>query len=206
MKTPSLVTDYSRLSDANLEFKGQSIILSLTGNPTFPVTTPTLADFTALKVAFSTSLANALDGGRTNIAIKNTDRLALINSMRFLAANIESLAQGDKAKLLSSGFDLSATGETVPPLSAPVEFKLVDGINPGEISSVVKPVAQAVAYSHEYTFTAPDEATVWSVKSGTSRKILLSGLPSGQRIFVRVAAIGRKGQEAYTNTLSRVVQ
>lgn len=206
MKTPSLVTDYSRLSDANLEFKAQAVILSLTENPAFPETNPSFTEVSGLKTAFSTSLANALDGGRISIATKNKDRLALINCMRFLAANIESLAQGDKAKLLSSGFDLAAAGENVPPLSAPVEFKLLDGVNPGEISSVVKPVAQAVAYSHEYTFTPPDEATLWSVKSGTSRKVLLSGLPRGQRIFVRVAAIGRKGQQAYTNTLSRVVQ
>lgn len=206
MKSYSLLIDYSRLSDTNLEFKAQGVILSLTGNANFPTTMPTLTDFTAVKDAFSTAMENALDGGRTAIALKNQARSELLNSMRFLAINVDSQALGDRAKLLSSGFDLASGGENVPPLSAPAEFKLTEGINPGEVRSVVKRVPQAVSYNHEYTLSPPDANTAWIVKSGTSREFLFSGLPSGQRIYVRVAAIGRKGQEAYTNVLSRVVQ
>lgn len=206
MKVSSLVTDYSRLSDTNLEFKAQAVIVSLTANANFPTTMPALTELTALKAAFSTALENALDGARTAIALKNQARSELVNCLRFLSVNIESQALGDKAKLLSSGFDLASEGENVPPLTPPAEFKLTDGINPGEIRSAVKRVPQAVAYNHEYTLSSPDSQTAWVVKSGSSREFLFSGLPSGQRVYVRVAAIGRKGQEAYTNVLSRVVQ
>jgi len=41
---------------------------------------------------------------------------------------------------------------------------------------------------------------------GTQRRYLFSGLESGKRYWVRVAAIGIEGQTVYSDPLSRLVQ
>ncbi len=206
MKKASLLKDYSRLSDTKLEFKAQSVTLALTSNASFPETTPTLTVFTATHGAFATAMDQAISGDRTAIALKNQARIKLLAAMKQLALNIESLAPGDRAKLLSSGFELASDGESVPALAPPTEFKISDGINAGELKFSVKRVPQAVSFVHEYTEEPLTPESVWTSKTSTSREYLFTGLRSGVRIYGRTAVIGRKSQEAYSATLSRVVQ
>jgi hypothetical protein len=206
MKTPKLVKDYSRLSEANLDFKAQMIIVNLTDNPHFPVTSPTLANFSVIKNEYSAALQNSAEGAKTAVAIKNQAKTTLLQNMRFLAANIESLAQGDRAMLVSSGFELATEGENIPPLAAPTNFAISDGANAGELKLTVKGVPNAVSYLHEYTEGPVTEESVWVSKISTSRTHTFTGIRSGIRVYCRVAAVGRKGQEVYGNVLSRVVQ
>ena len=206
MKIAKLIKDYSKLSEANLDFKSQMGVINLTGNPNFPVTEPTLADFIVVKSAYTTALQNSAEGGKTAVAIKNQAREELLTNMRNLSLNIEAQAQGDKAKLVSSGFDLAAEGENVPPLTGPTNFKIADGLNAGELKLSVKAVPQAVSYLHEYTDGPVTEESKWISKVSTSREHTFSGIRSGLRVYGRVAVIGRKGQEVYSDVLTRVVQ
>ncbi|MDB5014403.1 MAG: hypothetical protein JWN56_1009 [Sphingobacteriales bacterium] len=207
MKTSSLVKDYSKLSDANLNLKAQSIILALTANPNFSATAPTLAVFTSIKNTYSTTLANAASRDRNAIAQKKAAKSALVLNMRLLGSNLESLALGDRVKLISSGFDLSSLGESVPALAIPTGFTLSDGINAGEVKFSMKAVREAVAYVFEYTTdTVITKESRWITKVSTSREYVFSNLPSGVRITCRMGAIGRKDQEVFTGMLTRVVQ
>ena len=206
MKVSKLIKDYSKLSEANLDLKAQMVVINLTGNPHFPVTEPTLADFTLVRTAYTTALHNSVEGGKTAVAIKNQARVDLLANMRNLALDIEAQAQGDRAKMVSSGFDLAADGEGVPTLAAPTNFTLSDGMNPGELKLSVKAVANAASYVHEYTEGPITENSVWITKVTTSREYTFTGLKSGIRVYARVAAIGRKGQEVYSVVLTRVIQ
>ncbi len=206
MKPASLLKDYSRLSDTKLEFKAQSVIGRLTTNTSFPETTPTLVVFSTAHSAFSSAMDQAVSGDRTAIALKNQARAKLLSAMKQLALNIESLAPGDRAKLMSSGFDLASDGESVPALVAPTEFKITDGVNAGELKFSIKRVPQAVSFMYEYTEEPLTAESVWISKASTSREYLFTGLPSGTRIYGRIAVIGRKNQEAYSAILNRVVQ
>lgn len=206
MKNVKLIKDYSRLSDANLDLKAQMVIINLTGNPDFPVTEPTLADFTLVKASFNTALQNSQEGGRTAVAIKNQARKTLLASMRNLSINIESQAQGDRVKLVSSGFDLAADGANVPALSGPLNFMVSDGLNTGELKLSVKASKQAISYLHEYTVGPVTDESIWISKVSTAREHTFGGIRSGVRAYARVAVIGTKGQEVYSNVLSRVVQ
>jgi hypothetical protein len=206
MKTSKLIRDYSKLSDANLDFKAQMIGISLNTNPNFPTTDPTLTEFAAVKAAFTTALQNSANGDRMAVAVKNQAREELLTTMRNLATNIESQAQGDRAKLASSGFELASENESAPPLAGPTNFKITDGLNPGELKLSVKGVPQAVSYLHEYTEDPLTEDSRWISKVSTSREHTFADIRSGLRVHARVAVIGRKGQEVYSNVLSRVVQ
>lgn len=206
MKKPTLVKDYSKLNESKLDVKAEEIIAQLTGNVNFPTTVPTLAEFTALKESYSSNLIAASMGDKGAIALKNQSKQELLDGMRFLAINLESQAMGNRAKMVSTGLDLASEGESVPALAAPTNFRLSDGVNSGELKSEVKGVPQAMTYSHEYTLLPPDDSTVWVSKMVTTREITFTGLPLGTRVYVRVAAIGRKNQIAYTGVLSRIVQ
>lgn len=206
MKNITLIKDYSKLTEAGLDLKGGKIIASLTGNPDFPATVPSLADFTAVKNTYSANLVAASNGDRAAIATKNQDKDSLLGAMRMLAINLEGLALGNQAKLVSTGFDLASTGESVPAMLAPTGFKLSDGLNTGEIKSTVKGVAQAIMYSHDYCLTAPDENAVWVTRVTSTVSTVFTDLPSGTRVYARVGAIGRKDQLVYSDVLSRVVQ
>ncbi|RYE34044.1 MAG: hypothetical protein EOP42_07820 [Sphingobacteriaceae bacterium] len=206
MKNVTLIKDYSKLSESNLDLKGGKIIAALTGNPDFPATVPTLADFAVVKNAYSANLVAATNGDRAAIAMKNQDRDTLLGSMRMLAINLEGLAQGNTAKLVSTGFDLAANGESVPAIAAPTNFRLTDGLNAGELKTLVKGVDRAIMYSHEYSLTPPDADTAWTTWVCSSVSNTFTGLPAGTRVYARVGALGRKDQLVYSDILSRIVQ
>ena len=206
MRKPTLVKDYSKLNEANLEVKSTEIIANLTGNVNFPVTVPSLADFTLIKDEYSSKLIAASNGDKSAIAFKNESKQQLLDNLRFLAINVEAQALGNRAKMVTSGFDLAASGENVPVLNTPENFRLSDGINPGEIKSEVKRVPQAKMYSHEYCLEPPTANTVWISSMVSTREFTFTGLPSGTRVYVRVAVIGSKKQIAYSVVLSRIVQ
>lgn len=206
MKVPSLIVDYSRLSDAQLDTIAQGVITALNGNPAFPTTNPPIDQFATTKNNFSISLSKSLGGDRTAIAVKNQCRADLLVAMRLLANDIEALCAGDRAKLVSSGFELTSDGDSVPPLAAPADFKITDGPSKGELKFSCKKVPQAVSYIFEYTENEVTENSKWTSKSSTSKECVFSGLRSGARIYGRVTAVGRKDQETVSEIASRLVQ
>lgn len=206
MKFATLIKDYLKLSESNLDLKGGKIIAALTGNADFPTTMPSLADFTTVKNTYSTNLVAASNGDRAAIAMKNQDKDSLLGAMRLLAINIEGLAQGNQAKMVSSGFDVAANGDSVPAMGPPTNFKVSDGLNADEIKTSVKGVERAIMYSHEYALSLPDPDTSWTTWVSSSVSYVFTDLPGGTRVYARVGAIGRKEQLVYSDVLSRIVQ
>jgi len=206
MKYPQFVKDYSKLNESALDVKAGVVVAKLTGNTDFPDPVPSLADFTLLKNKYSTCLVNAASGDKTAIALKNQAKLDLLNGMRQLAVNLQAQSDGDRTKMASTGLDIASDGSSAPPLAAPKNFKLLDGPNVGELKSIVKGSKQAIAYSHEYSLQPPGESEAWISNVNTYVEHTFRGLPSGTRVYVRVAAKGRKNQTVYTNVLSRIVQ
>ncbi len=206
MKTPKLITDYGRYADAVLNQKAINVRVALTDNEYFPLTLPTLADFTVVQQAYDSALSKTASADRIQIAIKNQARLTLLLAMRQLAMDIDAKANGDKAKLLSCGLDLVAAGDSVSSITTPTDFRILDGLNAGELKFSCKKVANAVSYLFEYTEEIPTEDTKWKVLTSSSRELTIRGLRSNVRIYGRIKAVGRKGQEANSEVLSRLVQ
>ena len=126
--------------------------------------------------------------------------------MRQLAMDIDAQGNGDKAVLLSSGFDLASTSEGSLSIGIPNDFKILDGLNSGELKFSCKRVINAVSYLVEYTDEVPAETTQWKFVPTSTREYTLKGLRSGLRIYGRMKAVGRKGQTANSEVLSRLVQ
>jgi hypothetical protein len=206
MKQQKLIQDYVKLSDSSLNFKAKTVVLSLTGNINFPVMTPTIADFTITQTNFSNALEKATSGDRQLIALKNQAKDELLNAMRQLAMDVDAQANGDKALLISSGFDLGSSGDSGSVLGLPSDFKISDGINAGELKFSCKKAVNAVSYILEYTDELPTPDTQWKIQPSSTRELTVRGLRSGVRIYGRMKAVGRKGQEANSDQSSRVVQ
>ena len=206
MKQQKLIQDYAKFSDSSLNFKAKTVVLSLTGNLNFPVMTPTIANFTIIQTNFSDALEKATSGDRQLIALKNQAKDELLNAMRQLAMDVDAQANGDKALLISSGFDLGSSGDSTSVLGLPSDFKISDGINAGELKFSCKRAVNAVSYILEYTDELPTEETQWKIQPSSTRELTVRGLHSGIRIYGRMKAVGRKGQEANSDQSSRVVQ
>lgn len=205
MKIKALI-NYGKLPDAALNQKAIDVKNSLTGNPNFTLTVLTLADFSTLQQDFETALGLVASRDRVKIALKNQARLLLIEGLYQLALDVNAQANGDRAKLLSSGFDLSSTSDNSPVITTPTDFKISEGLNSGELKFSCKKVPAAVSYAIDYTDEVPTEDTKWISVSSTTKELTIKGLRSGTRIYGRIKAIGTKGQEASSEILSRIVQ
>lgn len=206
MKISKLILNYQKYGDAKLDLKTQTIIVALTGNANFATTTPTLADFTGIASNFSTALAAAATRDRLSVSLKADAREALLISLRLLAMSIEALAEGNRSKLVSSGFDLATESDSALSLSVPQEFVLADGMSPGEVKFSVKAVENAKSYIFEYTEEPLTLDSSWISKGSSKREYTFTNMPSGKRIYGRAIAIGTRGQEGMTSVLTRMVQ
>ncbi len=205
MRIDKVVTSYIKLNDSALNTKANFVKLSLTDNAYFPVTTPTPEEFGVIQETFSQALVEAEGRGLVQVEAKRQARKNLIDAMRLLAMNINVLANGDRLKLASSGFDLASTGEAVN-LGSPTDFRIVDGNNPGELKLSIKGVVGAMSYIYELGEALTTAETVWQSHTATTSELLIKNLPSAKRMYARVRVVGRRGQEATTEVQSRVVQ
>jgi len=206
MRIPKTLTNYSKLSDANLNQKAIDVKNSLTDNPNFTPAPLSLANFITLQEDFETALGMVTSRDRVKIALKNQSRLLLVQAMYQLALEVNAQGNGDRAKLLSSGFDLAYAGENNPLITPPTDFKISEGLNNGELKFSCKKVLSAISYVYEHTDEMPTEETKWIALSASTRELTIKGLRSGTRIYGRIKAIGTKGQEASSEILSRIVQ
>lgn len=204
---PRVTISFSRLNDPALQAKAEAIVAAMTDNANFPNPSPLPAEVRAAITAYSTALAAARNGSRTDIAIKDQKREELIEMLMQLGSYVNYTAGDDYAALVSSNFDLSKNRESAPPLPNPENFMLEEGLNPGEVLASVRGVRGAKAYLFQYTTTDPTQANAaWTIRTSTSRKCTLTGLQSGQRYWVRVVVLGSYAQETYSEVLSRIVQ
>ena len=197
-------TSFTSLSDGNLESKTHEIITSMTGNPNFPNPIPALADITAAATAYTTALSKAGTGNRIDVADKNAKRDTLISQLRILCYSVNTIANGDAAMILSSGFDLSRDPQPVV-LTRPENIKVENGVASGSLLVSVKAVKGAYAYFHEYTTDATMAPGSWVSTTGTTSKMQFTNLQPGTIYYCRVGAVGTNNQLLYSDPVSRMV-
>lgn len=181
---------------------------ALTGNASFTTPTPTLvaggttitAGQTALTAADASVAAGKLATANKNTAIDNVR--ALITQW---ANYIEFTANGDEAKILSAGVQVRATAA---PLGIPDQVDNL-GVTAGDADGELDPNWDAVPGARSYEIqVSPDPitSTSWVAKgSVTKSKAVLSGLTSGQKMWVRVRAVGSAGPGPWSDPATKVV-
>src|SRR6266545_2468705 len=170
-------TKYRRASDSYTINLGYRVAHSMKDNPDFPEPKPAPA---ALKTACD-ELQEAMNlAGRKDrhlSSAKNDKKGVLIRLLDETADYVTVISNGDKTKLLSSGFDITGITDESQELK-PIESLTVESGPPGQATTRVKLVAGARAYIHQYT---PDPITadsVWVSETVTDREHTFSNLQS----------------------------
>ena len=123
-----------------------------------------------------------------------------------LVAAVESEAKGNAVMLAASGFTLaSAPVQTTQPPGQVLNLAVTGGDDEGELDLTCDPVEGARTYEVETSLLAPPNAVWTRAHQGTTSKASLSGLTSGQRMWLRMRAIGVKGPGAWSDVATKTV-
>jgi hypothetical protein len=184
---------FTKLSDAAIADFTDVIINGLTGNAGFPTLPVPLATLGTQKADYLVKLAAAADGGKLATAEKNEARAVLEESLRQLAAYVQSLANNDLTLLLSSGFQPVSTNRAQSPLEKPVVLN-IDNQSSTKFTVRVQPVVNARAYEAQYK-----NGGGW-LPAGVftnSRRIEIGDLTPGTSYTVQIRAVG--GSTGYSD-------
>ncbi len=196
----SVTRPYNGRSDSHLLVETQSIVTGMTGNPNFPDPTPDMPTFSAAVNAYSLQLSRAATRDAYSIAVKNLRRSELIDLCVQLSNSVENTANGDVDKLISSRLPLKKKPQSVV-IGLPANLRITNGLNPGELVLKVNSMKGATSFNFTYTQDPPTETSVWVPMMCSRSRCVVPGLQSGKRYWFKVAAVGRKGQMVWGETL-----
>lgn len=200
-KIKSSTFNYCREGD--LAKLTRRIIDSMKDNTLFPNPPHALADVESLLGRYSTALSNAGKGDREMVAIKDNVKAELRLVLADLAHYVTQVAKGDRAILISSGFDLNA--QRVKRLQAPPKLA-VDLAVAGQATTRVKRVAKARAYVHQYTAHPLTSDSVWISETKTVPEHTFTGLATGSRFWFRVIVVAQDDEKVYWEPVTRIIQ
>jgi len=192
-------------SDAQLVKDAQTIVTSLTDNPSYPTPSPALASVNTAINDFSLAIENAADGGKTLTLIKNQKRAALGAVLRNLASYVHVACGGDLPTLTSSGFPCQKPTRTpVGVLPAPDAPALSLGARSGELNASTTPVPNAAAYKWRLALASAPDAYILEEHT-TAASNIFDGLTPGQTYVLDVNVLGSAGPSDWSDTAQLMV-
>lgn len=205
---PRVKLNWKDLSIPEKLARAKQFINALTGNPNFPAPQPTLAQLSAAADALEAAAADAQAARAeaktaTSRQEQKEDTLDLLVTQ--LAAHVESVSGDDETKILSAGMDVRATGSPGSDTpSLPKGVALSEGDHAGELDAGWDSVTGARSYVVQMSVDPPTP-TSWQPGPVVTRShATLSGLTSGTRYWVRVAAVNANGQSGWSDPATKI--
>ena len=203
--TYKVIDNYARYRDGELANLSNRVLDRMTNNTTYPSPTPTLAMIQQALQDYQ-AVFNKAPGGDLSIkSEKNDKRLVLENQLSQLAGYVNTTANGDKTKLLTSGFPLVRKKANTQKLGS-VDKLTVNIDTPTQAVTRIKKVIGAKSYVHQYTTDAVSNDAKWTGKTTTENSCTITNLQTGVKYMFRVIAVGPNDQEAYSPVMSRIIQ
>ncbi|MDQ6760147.1 MAG: hypothetical protein M3Z32_09825 [Acidobacteriota bacterium] len=175
------------------------ILAALTNNANYPKPAPPLSDVASANEVAKAAIAAAASGGRVLTAIKDARMAELGAVVRPLAYYVTITANGDMAKLLSSGFPVQqSTRKPIGPLPTPTAPVATPGDLFGTIDATTAPIHGAYVYNWRVaTAAAP---TVFVVETTTTKaNTKLVGLTRAVIYNVQVSVMGPAGATEWSD-------
>lgn len=189
----------------NYPIPSPTTLTAVSGNTNFPTPSPTLVSVGVALNEFSIALSNAADGGATLTAIKNAKRAALVSLVRALALYVQSACNGDLAVLKSSGFPTQKPQpQPVGDLPVPASLTVKLGISSGKLDVKVAPVPGAFTYTWRLT-AAGTPTVVVQLAQSTATNYTFAGLLPGVVYNVEANAVGAAGPSGWTVPVPQMV-
>ena len=204
MKAPKIIRDFTSLPDKGLEARASNVASSMKGNAYFPTPGPSLEDLDAARLLFITALSAAQYHDRLKLSLKNDAKKKLRAVLSSLAYYVESVAQGDKTILMSSGFKISSDTVETPAVAVINNFKVEHGKNSGQMRLSATRVKGVDSYSFYFGIDA-GENTVYDHITKTRARTIISDLKVGQTYSFYMKAIGTNEKFVQSITITKVV-
>jgi hypothetical protein len=199
---PKLIIAFDRLSEPAFDAKAELIKISLTGNANFPLPwpayVPQLADITAAQASYHTLYDAAQGGDAVKITARSNARNTLTAQIKKLASYLELVANGDVAKLQTTGYDLRhdiVQSSSVNPLPAPGNFVFERGDASGTMTASADNLTGAGSYELSICVGDPAVEANWQDK-GTflhDSSITTDGYKPGTVYYGRLRGVGSSG-------------
>ena len=192
-------------SDPDLVLALKKILVSLTGNASYPKAAALLLLVQAALAEFETALANTADGGQSAFSLKDQKRAVLCPLVRSLALDVTDECHGDLTVLLTSGFPIQKPERyPIGELPAPAAPALTLGTHSGELDASVPPIYGALTYNWQVMLASAPTVVVQEIETSTSY-VTFPGLPPGQVCLVQANAVGTAGTSDWSPSTALMV-
>ncbi len=195
-------TNYASLTQAELGLFLAEMLLSMTGNGNFPNPTIPLNVIEDKLTEWKKALNNSRQGDQGSTVQANEIQEELVRMVRTNGDYINNTANGDVAKLESSGYTLAK--ERVYKNKSVI--RIVQGEHSGAGNVVIKAFPGAAAYLVEIVSDSvpePDNDSVWKRLPMSVRcKLPFSDLEPGCLYWVRFCYVTKNGEVPYSQPVS----
>jgi hypothetical protein len=169
----------------------EAIVAAMTGNPSFPAPSPSLAAVTAALADLEDAEVATRTRTRGTVAVRNQKRAALVGLLVRLKAYVQGVADEDPEHATTL---IESAGMRVKKSAAPAKADFE--VRPGAVSGSVRMAARAAGDRASYQWAwSPDGGRTWrSAPATLQARTVLSGLPSGSTCSFRVRTVTKTGE------------
>jgi hypothetical protein len=204
MKYVKIKVGFEAYPDSDFLTFAKHVSQMMTGNTSFTTPSPSLASINTAITDYETALGKAVNGSKTDTATKNQKRSSLTLLLQQLGYYVQTTANNDLAKALSSGFETNKdrTPSAVP--NPPSNATVKQGIHSGEAIIDCNRESTAVTYLCRYTLSIA--IPVWiSLPPQTGHKFTITGLAKGKDVWACIAALNSAGTSDWSDIASATI-
>ncbi len=208
---PKAVLNLSHLSSRDKIAGVQAIITTAAASPALKASAPLQQAQKTLAATHDdvvTALA-AHDGAKKTWLAAEQDLLhkesALVAASNAFRDTVNAMPGLDEPTIASLGLKVAGQKGASRAMIAPDSLVTRLGKQPGEIDVQWKPVTGAKTYLVQTTEDAAASTGWANVAAVTKAKVVLKGLTSGKRTWIRVATVGSNGMSAYGSPVAASV-
>ncbi len=201
-----IIIDYgsNRFTDAALSLKADNVVEKMKNNGNFPEAETLTTNVATSNDSYKQALARQSSGGKEATAYKRQCRLTLEKALRQLAAHVQTAAQGDEIKILSSGFDIRKKPSPIGVLPKPT-LTIKVGHNHGSLDLLCTSLNGAKAYEFRYTEAPVNDESQWTIRTNSKSMLSLSELKCGQEYAFSAAGVGASSLRVWSEVVTSYV-
>lgn len=171
----------------------RNVVAKMTGNANFATPAVSLVDMTAQGDTLEAAIEAATNGSKEAMVVRDEEVARTRAMLRIQADYVRTVCAGDKAKLVTSGFELASTPEPVGLPGIPVIHYVRMTGEKGQVE-VRWSKQRAESYNVYRTQDDPKSGAKWThVGTTTKTRCLVDELESYTPYWYAVRAIGAAG-------------
>lgn len=202
MKYERVTAGFIRYPDGELLIAAARILSAMKASGCFAHPVPSLDEVEAVYADYKQAVLVASVGGQVHTARKREQKRLLADVLQRLAFYVNSVCDGDLAKLHASGFPVLAKRRRGQPPGTPAHPFLRDGRVSGEVAFGFGPVGRDMLYDYQLgSAPGPDGTPRWDREGTTSRsfRAYAAGFKPAAWVYFRVRARNKHGVSEWTS-------